>query len=53
MRVQNSKRKSTPSDGTKKKVKLESLASGSDIMSRLSQAKKRADEEKDTVIVID
>ncbi|SCU90352.1 LANO_0D08438g1_1 [Lachancea nothofagi CBS 11611] len=47
------KRIKRPDDSTKKKVKLEPLSSRPDIMSRLSQAKKRADESKDTVIIID
>ncbi|KAM3163365.1 DNA helicase [Lachancea thermotolerans] len=53
VRSQTSKRSSAPSEVPKKKVKSEPMDKGYDIMSRLSQARRRADSDKDTVIVID
>ncbi|SCU78721.1 LAME_0A05512g1_1 [Lachancea meyersii CBS 8951] len=47
------KRANSPEGIGRKRVKIEPLNGGPDIMSRLSKAKKRAAESKDTVIIID
>ncbi|CEP63621.1 DNA helicase SRS2 LALA0_S08e06810g [Lachancea lanzarotensis] len=48
-----SKRLKSPEKSSQKKVKLEPLNNGPDIMSRLTKAKNRSLEPKDTVIIID
>lgn len=53
IRKPGEKRTSTINSTGRKKMKSEPLSEGFDIMSRLSQAKKRADDAKDTVIIID